>query len=57
MYACTCLDNVPFAESEEIAGEDPEQQLFGEGKCPLTYYVLCTLKFIVPRTSINLRIE
>jgi hypothetical protein len=24
-------------ESEGIAGEDPEQQLVGEGKCPLTH--------------------
>jgi hypothetical protein len=42
MYACTRLDNVPLAESEEVTGEAPEQQLFDEGKCPLTYYVLFT---------------
>jgi hypothetical protein len=24
-------------ESEGVAGEDPEQQLVGEGKCPLTH--------------------
>jgi hypothetical protein len=42
MYVRTPLDNIPFVESEEVAG-DPEQQLFGEGKCPLTYYVLFTL--------------
>jgi hypothetical protein len=26
-----------LTESEEVAGEDPEQQLVGEGKCPLTH--------------------
>lgn len=30
MYVRTRLDNVPFVESEEVAGEAPEQQLFGE---------------------------
>jgi hypothetical protein len=29
-----------LAESEGVAGEDPEQQLVGEGKCPLTH--LCS---------------
>jgi hypothetical protein len=43
MCVRTLLDNVPSAESEEVAGEAPEQQPFGEGKCPLTYYVLFTL--------------
>jgi hypothetical protein len=43
MYACTRPDNVMFAESEGIAGEEPKQQLFGEGQCPLTYYILFTL--------------
>jgi hypothetical protein len=43
MYVRTRLDNVPSLESEEVAGEAPEQQLFGEGKCPLPYYVLFTL--------------
>jgi hypothetical protein len=28
-------------ESEGVAGEDPEQQLVGEGKCPLTH--LCPI--------------
>jgi hypothetical protein len=40
MYVCTRVDIGPFVESEGIAGEDPEQQQLGEGKCPLTYYVL-----------------
>jgi hypothetical protein len=40
MYVRTRLDNVPSVESKKVAGEAPEQQLFGEGKCPLTYYVL-----------------
>jgi hypothetical protein len=43
MYVRTRLDNVPSAEAEEVAEEAPEQQQFGIGKCPLTYYVLCTL--------------
>jgi hypothetical protein len=33
----TCIDNGQLAESEGLAGEDPEQQLVGEGKCPLTH--------------------
>jgi hypothetical protein len=45
MYVCTRIDNGPFAESEEVVGEDPEQQLVGEGKCPLTY--LCHTHFIM----------
>ena len=36
--------------------EDPEH-LFGEGKCPLIYYVPFTLQFINPHTMINLRID
>jgi hypothetical protein len=45
MYVCTRVDNGPFAESEEVAQEDPEQQLVGEVKCPLTY--LCPIQFII----------
>jgi hypothetical protein len=33
----TCIDNDQLAESEGVVGEDPEQQLVGEGKCPLTH--------------------
>jgi hypothetical protein len=43
MCVRTRLDNVLSAESEEVAGEAPEQQQFGEGKGYLTYYVLFTL--------------
>ena len=43
MCVCTRLDNVSSAESEEVAVEAPEQQQFGEDKCPLTYYILFTL--------------
>jgi hypothetical protein len=43
MYVRTRLNNVPSTESEKDAREAPKQQLFGEGKCPLTYYVLFTL--------------
>jgi hypothetical protein len=45
MYVCTFIDNGLLAESEEVAGEDPEHQLVGEGKCPLTY--LCPTHFII----------
>jgi hypothetical protein len=34
-----------LAESEGVAGEAPEQQLVGEGNCPLTY--LCPNNFII----------
>jgi hypothetical protein len=45
MYVCTRIDNGPFVESEGVAGENPEMQLVGEGKCPLTY--LCPTHFII----------
>jgi hypothetical protein len=45
MYVCRRIDNGPFAESEKVAGEDPEQQPVGEGKCHLTY--LCPTHFII----------
>jgi hypothetical protein len=37
MYVWTRIDNGQLEETEELAGEDPEQQLVGGGKCPLTY--------------------
>jgi hypothetical protein len=43
MYVCTRIDNGSLVEFEEVAGEDPEQRLVGEGKCPLTHYVLLTV--------------
>jgi hypothetical protein len=45
MYDCTRIDNGLVAESEELAGEDPEQQVVGGGKCPLTY--LCPIHSII----------
>jgi hypothetical protein len=33
----THIDNGQLVESEGVAGEGPEQQLVGEGKCPLTH--------------------
>jgi hypothetical protein len=33
----TRIDNGQLAESEGVARQDPEQQLVGEGKCPLTH--------------------
>jgi hypothetical protein len=43
MYVCARIDNGLVEESEELAGEDPEQQLDGGGKCPLTH--LCPIQF------------
>jgi hypothetical protein len=43
MYVRTRLDNVSFVEAKEVTEEAPEQQQFGTGKCPLTYYIICTL--------------
>jgi hypothetical protein len=57
MYVRNRLDNVPSAESVEVVGEAPEQQQLGEGKCPLTYYVIFTLYFTVLYTMSNLRID
>jgi hypothetical protein len=37
MYVWTHIDNGQLAESEGVAGQDPEQQLVGEGKCALTH--------------------
>ena len=45
MYACSRIENDSVEEPEELAGEAPEQQSVGEGKCPQTYYVL--LYFII----------
>jgi hypothetical protein len=45
MHVCARIDNGPFAKSDEVADEDPEQQLVGEGKCPLSY--LCPTHFII----------
>jgi hypothetical protein len=45
MYVCTRIDNSLIGESEEIAGEEPKQQLVGEGQCHLTH--LCPIHFII----------
>jgi hypothetical protein len=45
MYVCTRIDNGIVEESEELAGEDPEQQLVGGGKCPLTH--LCPIHSLI----------
>jgi hypothetical protein len=37
MYVCARIENDPVEEPEELAGEVPEQQSVGGGKCPLTY--------------------
>jgi hypothetical protein len=53
MYVCTRVDIGPFVESEGIAGEDPEQQQLGEGKCPLTYYVPFTYNLLSRITQLK----
>ena len=45
MYVCTRIENDPVEEPEELAGEAPEQQLVGGGKCPLTY--LCPIHSLI----------
>jgi hypothetical protein len=45
MHVCTRIYNGLVAEFEELAGEDPEQQLVGGGKCPLTN--LCPIHSII----------
>ena len=45
MYVCTRIENDPVEEPEELAGEAPEQQSVGGGKCPLTY--LCPIHSLI----------
>ena len=45
MYACNRIENDPVEEPEELAGEAPEQQSVGGGKCPLTY--LCPIHSLI----------
>jgi hypothetical protein len=45
MYVCARIENNPVEEPEELAGEAPEQQLVGGGKCPLTY--LCSIHSLI----------
>lgn len=45
MYVCARIENDPVEEPEEFAGEAPEQQSFGGGKCPLTY--LCPIHSLI----------
>jgi hypothetical protein len=45
MYVCARIDNGLVEESKELAGEDPEQQLVGGGKCPLTH--LCPIHSLI----------
>jgi hypothetical protein len=45
MYVFTRIDNCLVEESEELAGEAPEQQLVGGGKCPLTH--LCLIHSLI----------
>jgi hypothetical protein len=45
MYACNHIENDSVEEPEELAGEAPEQQSVGGGKCPLTY--LCPIHSLI----------
>ena len=45
MYVCARIENDPVEEPEELAGEAPEQQSVGGGKCPLTY--LCPIHYLI----------
>jgi hypothetical protein len=45
MYAFARIENDPAEEPEELAGEAPEQQSVGGGKCPLTY--LCPIHTLI----------
>jgi hypothetical protein len=45
MYVCAHIDNGLVEESEELAGGDPEQQLVGGGKRPLTH--LCPIHSLI----------
>jgi hypothetical protein len=45
MYVCTRIENDPVEEPEELAGEVPEQQSVGRGKCPLTN--LCPIHSLI----------
>jgi hypothetical protein len=58
MYVCARIDNSLVEESEELVGEDPEQQQVGGGKCPLTH--LCpihSLTYFPHLHSLYLRID
>jgi hypothetical protein len=43
MYVCARIENDPVEEPKELAGEAPEQQSVGGGKCPLTYLPIHSL--------------
>jgi hypothetical protein len=45
VYACNRIENDLVEEPEELAGEVPEQQSVGGGKCPLTY--LCPIYYSI----------
>jgi hypothetical protein len=58
MYVWTRIENGQLVETEGVAGQDPEQQSIGEGKCPLTH--LCPTHFIIHSQhlhSLYLRID
>jgi hypothetical protein len=58
MYVCARIENDLVEEFEELAGEVPDQQLVGGGKCILTY--LCPIQLynsLSAFTQLYLRID
>jgi hypothetical protein len=51
MFGCVRIDSGLVEESEELAGEDAEQQLVGGGKCPSTY--LCPIHSIIHFSNLH----
>ena len=45
MYVCNRIENDLVEEPEELAGEVPEHQSVGGGKCPLTH--LCPIHSLI----------
>jgi hypothetical protein len=45
MYDCVRIESDLVEELEELAGEAPEQQSVGGGKCPLTH--LCPIHSLI----------
>jgi hypothetical protein len=54
MYVYARIENDLVEEPEELAGEAPEQQLVGGGKCPLSYTFYNSLPAF---TQLYLRID
>jgi hypothetical protein len=58
MYVCARIDNDLVEESEELVGEDPEQQLVGGGQVSLDPLMSYTFLIYFPHLhSLYLRID